>query len=124
MSSLMSSFLPPLSLFRPSSSYTEEILSLNGGTTGFNLAQQVLQYWLHPWAGSGWLSKMIYQFISNSNRKEGPTELPPPTVPRLRMVHSAIAVPVVPSLKSAVYLLEERIEADFVKYINNNSASP
>ncbi|EGO02427.1 hypothetical protein SERLA73DRAFT_47425, partial [Serpula lacrymans var. lacrymans S7.3] len=70
------------------------------------------------------LMKIVYQFISNSNCKEGLTELPPPTVPRLCMVYSTIAVPVVPSLKSAVYLLEERIEGDFVKYINNNSASP
>ncbi|EGN95037.1 hypothetical protein SERLA73DRAFT_77051 [Serpula lacrymans var. lacrymans S7.3] len=104
LSSSTSSFLPPLSLFRPSSSYMEEILSLNCGTTSFDLEA----------AG--------YQ--SNSNRKKGPTKLPPPTVPRLCMVHSVIAVPVVLSLKSAVYLLEERIEGDFVKYINNNSTSP
>ncbi|EGO20528.1 hypothetical protein SERLADRAFT_441871 [Serpula lacrymans var. lacrymans S7.9] len=37
LSSSTSSFLPPLSLFRPSSSYMEEILSLNCGTTSFDL---------------------------------------------------------------------------------------
>ncbi|EGO19177.1 hypothetical protein SERLADRAFT_374461 [Serpula lacrymans var. lacrymans S7.9] len=71
------------------------------------------------------LMKMVYQFIrSCSKHKENPTELPPPKLPRLCMVYSAIAVPLVPSLKGAVYLLEEQIDGDFVKYINNNNASP
>ncbi|KAF8417178.1 hypothetical protein L210DRAFT_926160 [Boletus edulis BED1] len=49
-------------------------------------------------------------------------------IPRLRVVHAAVAVPHdsngMNSTTPATYLLEERIHGDFVKYINNNSAAP
>ncbi len=43
-------------------------------------------------------------------------------VPRLRFVHSALAVPVEDT--DPVYLIEERIPDDFTKYIVNSSLQP
>ncbi|EGN92354.1 hypothetical protein SERLA73DRAFT_127553 [Serpula lacrymans var. lacrymans S7.3] len=46
-------------------------------------------------------------------------------IPQLCFVHSALAIPQnVQDSQAAVYLLEEKINRKFVKYINNNSASP
>ncbi|EGO03371.1 hypothetical protein SERLA73DRAFT_149701 [Serpula lacrymans var. lacrymans S7.3] len=50
---------------------------------------------------------------------------PPITIPRLRLVQAAVAIPQDPcEANAAVYLLEEKITGKFVKYINNNSAVP
>jgi hypothetical protein len=46
-------------------------------------------------------------------------------VPHLRLVYAAVAIPGVLSDRTgAAYLLEERIRGKFIKYINNNSATP
>lgn len=47
------------------------------------------------------------------------------SVPRLRLVYAAVAIPEdLLDHVGAAYLLEERIEGKFIKYINNNSAAP
>ncbi|EGN91593.1 hypothetical protein SERLA73DRAFT_157503 [Serpula lacrymans var. lacrymans S7.3] len=71
------------------------------------------------------LMSIVYQFIASCPVcNKDPSELPPPEIPCLCMVQFAIVVPIKPSLKSAVYLLEKKIGGKFVKYINNNSAAP
>ncbi|KAG2123713.1 hypothetical protein BD769DRAFT_1317363, partial [Suillus cothurnatus] len=46
-------------------------------------------------------------------------------VPHLRLVYAAVAIPgVLSDHTGAAYLLEERIRGKFIKYINNNSATP
>ncbi|EGO18513.1 hypothetical protein SERLADRAFT_449396 [Serpula lacrymans var. lacrymans S7.9] len=74
------------------------------------------------WATS--LLALVYNFVDDKLIRR-PLDCPPPAIPRLRVVHAALAIPQDSrELRNAVYLLEEKINGNFVKYINNNSAAP
>ncbi|EGO21335.1 hypothetical protein SERLADRAFT_417646 [Serpula lacrymans var. lacrymans S7.9] len=73
------------------------------------------------WATS--LINLLYSYIDKTLACRAPTA-PTIIVPRLHLVHSAVAVPQDScEASAAVYLLEEKITGKFVKYINNNSAT-
>ncbi|EGO20291.1 hypothetical protein SERLADRAFT_373705 [Serpula lacrymans var. lacrymans S7.9] len=74
------------------------------------------------WATS--LMTLVYNFIDDKLICR-PLVYSPPIIPRLCIVHTALAIPQdTRESHNAVYLLEERISGQFVKYINNNCATP
>ncbi|KAG1736250.1 hypothetical protein EDB19DRAFT_1896143 [Suillus lakei] len=63
------------------------------------------------------LMSLVYIFVDEMLQTQ--------TVPHLRLIYAAVAIPEdVSDRAGAAYLLEERIEGKFIKYINNNSAAP
>ncbi|EGO20062.1 hypothetical protein SERLADRAFT_374115 [Serpula lacrymans var. lacrymans S7.9] len=74
------------------------------------------------WATS--LMALVYSFVDNKLTQR-PLVSPSPVIPQLRVVHAALAIPQdTRESRNAVYLLEEKISGHFVKYINNNCATP
>jgi hypothetical protein len=72
------------------------------------------------------LMSLVYIFVDEMIETKTVKATIADQVPRLRLVHAAVAIPDNSSdhTGAAAYLLEERIEGKFVKYINNNSAVP
>ncbi|THG93449.1 hypothetical protein EW026_g7790 [Hermanssonia centrifuga] len=66
------------------------------------------------------LMDLVYKFVDRKMEKMPVNTAP--VVPRLRFVHSALAVPV--ENTDPVYLIEERIPDHFTKYIVNSSLQP
>ncbi|EGN95133.1 hypothetical protein SERLA73DRAFT_125463 [Serpula lacrymans var. lacrymans S7.3] len=74
------------------------------------------------WATS--LMTLVYNFIDDKLIRR-PLVYSPPIIPRLRIVHAALAIPQdTRESRNTVYLLEERISGQFVKCISNNCATP
>lgn len=72
------------------------------------------------------LMSLVYIFVDEMIETKTVKAAVADQVPRLRLVHAAVAIPDDTSdhAGAATYLLEERIEGKFIKYINNNSAVP
>lgn len=71
------------------------------------------------------LMSLVYIFVDEMLQTQTVKQAVAEEVPRLRLVHAAVAVPEDSSDRTgAVYLLEEKIDGKFFKYINNNSAAP
>jgi hypothetical protein len=68
---------------------------------------------------------LVYIFVDEMLQTQTVKQTVANEVPRLRLVYAAVAIPEdVSDRAGAAYLLEERIEGKFIKYINNNSAAP
>ncbi|OAX35435.1 hypothetical protein K503DRAFT_793838 [Rhizopogon vinicolor AM-OR11-026] len=78
--------------------------------------------------GKGSLMGMAYTFVNEMLKIGKVWKDVENLVPRLRLVHAALAIPAdANNLNNdfgANYLVEERIIGKFVKYINNNQAIP
>ncbi|KAG1810319.1 uncharacterized protein HD556DRAFT_1428421 [Suillus plorans] len=71
------------------------------------------------------LMSLVYIFVDEMLQTQTVKQTIANEVPRLRLVYAAVAIPEdVSDCAGAAYLLEERIEGKFIKYINNNSAAP
>ncbi|KAG1799650.1 uncharacterized protein BJ212DRAFT_1401646 [Suillus subaureus] len=71
------------------------------------------------------LMSLIYIFVDEMLQTQTVKQTVANEIPRLRLVYAAVAIPEdVSDRAGAAYLLEERIEGKFIKYINNNSAAP
>ncbi|KAI0086272.1 hypothetical protein BDY19DRAFT_986757 [Irpex rosettiformis] len=74
------------------------------------------------WGGA--LMRLVYDFMENFKNNLPPASAAScPSIPDLRFVHCGVAVPS-SNKEGPIYLLEERIDDKFVKYILNNSLSP
>ncbi|KAF6745209.1 hypothetical protein DFP72DRAFT_824733, partial [Ephemerocybe angulata] len=71
---------------------------------------------VHYWATA--LMITTYRYIASIDSDLGK---PPFAVPRLRFVANATSIS--PSIRSS-YMLEERIEGDFIKYVHNDDPEP
>lgn len=75
------------------------------------------------WGGS--LVGMAYMFVDEMLKTGKVSQDVVDLIPRLRVVHAALAIPDDPDDSlDAIYLVEEKIHGRFIKYINNNSTVP
>jgi hypothetical protein len=75
------------------------------------------------WGGS--LVRMAYMFVDEMLKTGKVSQDVVDLIPHLCVVRAALAIPNDPdSSLDAIYLVEEKIQGRFVKYINNNSAVP
>ncbi|KAF7790441.1 hypothetical protein EIP86_001396 [Pleurotus ostreatoroseus] len=70
------------------------------------------------------LMTQVYRYVDEFYKQNGEDQtLPIARIPRMRFIHSALAIPANASVK-AVLLLEEKIFGDFTKFVSNGRAQP